>query len=162
MALNTGKTLNQYKSDYDTAQREYNNLKQGIGGSLVSVNSLEHAKKKLDLAAADYGQAQRTQNTDTARSDNFGILQTPVLNEFMESHKTANSVSTSGYTPQRLENGMAFNSPTPIITNNTKNYLGSQNTSDTNSHSSTQLFNELNNVKPFALNASSNPPRRKP
>ena len=162
MALYIGKSLDKYKSDYEAAQREYNNLKQGIGGSLVSVNSLEHAKKKLDLAAADYGQAQRAQNTNTESSDNFGTMQTPVLNEFMATHKTANPASNLGYTPQRLENGMAYNSLTPLITNNTKNYLGSQNTSDTNSHSSTQLFNELNNVKPFALNASSNPPRRKP
>jgi len=155
MALYTGKTLDQYKIDYESAQREYNNLLQGIGGSLVAVSLLEHAKKKLDLAAADYGQAQRTQNTGTtpsatlgtmetpllneyivahqsqsnqgqAKNDfgTYGTIDTPVLNEFLANHKAANPINNLGYTSQRLENGMAFNSLKPVAINNSNNFLG--------------------------------------
>jgi len=41
------------------------------------VSSLEYAKKYLDLAEADYGQAQIAQNTGT---NTFGTVDTPLLN----------------------------------------------------------------------------------
>jgi len=154
----------------------------------VSVSSLEHAKKKLDLAAVDYGQAQRAQSTNSTSSSTYGsintpvlnkfhashqsqsnqgqvknsfgitgTIDTPVLNEFYANHKATSPVSYLGDASQRLENGIDFNSFAPVTTYSARNYLGAQDTSATNSHSSTQLFNELNGVKPFASNAVLNP-----
>ncbi len=187
MATYTGKTLDQYKSDYEAAQQEYNNLLQGSGGRTVSLSTVEYAKKKMDLAATDYGQAERMQNTSTTPSPifgtietpllneclakqqmhskdgqsknsfaTFGTIETPVLDEYLANRKAANPVNNLGYTSQRLENGMAFNSLQPVTTDSTRNYLGDQDKT-ANSLSATQLFNELNTVKPFASNEGLNP-----
>ena len=79
MTTYTGKMLDQYKSDYESAQQEYNNMLQGSGGRLVSPSSLEHAKNKMDLAATDYGQAHRAQSTNSTPSKTFGTIETPIV-----------------------------------------------------------------------------------